>query len=243
MGRVRNIDITTIATLRPEVLRRALASVRERLIFEGNWRLILDVAPVGDLRWSQSEVIAAAREVFPSMVARANSVSHQAKAQKWVWNQANTDFILQWEDDWVLMCPLEIAGVLKIFENRPKLGMIFFDRAEKPVATYPPYQGMFDQVHPGFYLRRRAKNFGGPPAVIRREYLFGVLPFVRACESLDTTCRSPEAQAFLANWEIGVITNPVDEPQGLVKDIGKEWRQARGFKMKKNTPWGVRWLS
>ena len=82
---------------------------------------------------------------------------------------------------------------------------------------------------------------GGPPAVIRREYLRQVLPYIQDTEALDVTCRRPECQAFLADWEFGVLTDARGNI-GLVKDIGKEWRRERGLKMNKNTPRGVQWM-
>lgn len=237
---MNTIDITTISTLRPDVLWVALNSVKNNLHYLGDFRLILDVAPIGDERVKQSDVVRVAKHIFPNILARTNAVSMQAEAQKWVWWRSESPFIIQWEDDWNLLHPIGLRIILKHFEQRPNLAMVFFDRREKPVGNYSGYQGMFSEVEPGFYLRNTFKNFGGPPAVIRRSYLNAALPFLRDDEALDITCRRPECQEFLNRWEFGVLEDPLGR-SGLVEDIGKPWREKRGLRMRKDTPVGVRW--
>jgi hypothetical protein len=235
------IDITTISTLRPDVLWSALISVRDNLRWAPGFRLILDVAPVPACsECCQTDVVGAALRIFPNLISRTNTVSLQAEAQKWVWGRAESEFVVQWEDDWVLLIPVDLARVLMFFEDRPRLAMLFFDRREKPVEYHPGYQGMFEEVEPGFFLRTTAKNFGGPPAVIRRSYLRMALEFMNDNEALDLTCRRPECQAFLEQWEFGVLTDPAGRA-GLVEDIGKRWRAVRGLRMRKDTPLGVQW--
>lgn len=74
-----------------------------------------------------------------------------------------------------------------------------------------------------------------------KEYIKGVIPFIKNNECLDITSRCKESQAFLKNWNIAVYTGENNEGN-LVRDIGKDWRKKHGLKMVKNTPKGVSWI-
>jgi hypothetical protein len=231
------IDITTIATIRPDILRTTLGSLKKYLCYPGGFRLILDIAPVGEKGRDRVDVIWVAKDFFTHQTVRLLDVSHQAEAQKWVWSISSSPQVVQWEDDWQLLRKICVREVCSIFAD-PTVAMVSFDREGKSAKDYSGYKNMFEQVDRNLYRRIKHLNFGGPPAIINREYLKWALPYMRDNECLDVTCERADAQGFLRGWKFYVMTHD-DGP--LVRDIGKAWMKKNGFKKEKRSSEGFRW--
>lgn len=235
------IDVTTIATLRPDILDRTLASIRRYVRSHHIFFLILDIAPVGENGFCQQDVYDVAKTHFGLIRCRMETVSPQAEAQKWVWSKAVTKFVLQWEDDWEALSVVDLdRDVLPKFDANPRLAMVFFDRHGKSVRDYPGYHGMFKQAGNRYFMRVKHKNFGGPPALIRQSFIRAALPLLKDDECLDVTCERQDAQEFLRQWDFGVLT--AEDNNGLVRDIGKAWMKKNGFKKIKRGAKGFHWL-
>lgn len=245
-----DLDITMTASLRKEIVDETLSSLKENLICNGNLILIIDIAPIGDLKQKQNDVLNVCNKYIENgflrdVIARIINPSLQADAQKWVWDQSQSPYILQWEDDWVLLKKINIENILKHF-NTPsdklnKLGIIYLDRAEKPIKTYKNYQGRFKKFDNSLWLRIAGKSLGGPPALIKRKYMRKVCTFILPNECLDITTQKPDVQAFLNKWDHGVYLGE-DGGGELVKDIGKAWLKSKGMKRVKRTNQGVKWI-
>lgn len=235
------IDITMIATMRPEVITQTLGSITQYVKCKSGLRLILDVAPVGvDEGVNQEDIVAIAKEIMgdENVIARTRKVSLQAEAQRWVWSRSESEHVLQWEDDWVATRTVNLDNIIPLFDEFPDTAMVFIDRVGKSVRNYQGYHGMFRNVKRNVYRRIKHKNFGGPPAVICRPFIVGVCNHIKDDESLDITCRTKAGQKFLKDWEFLVYST---SPHGMVSDIGKMWRAQHGLKMSKKTKYGVRW--
>lgn len=233
------IDIAMISTLRPDIITTTLSSIKSRVKYGGDLRLILDVAPVGEKGVTQADIADVARGFFDNVVARTRRVSLQAEAQRWVWSKSTSEHVLQWEDDWEAMANIDLDKLVPLFDRHPECAMVFLDRVGKSVRAYEGYRGMFERVETGVYKRIKHKNFGGPPALVCRPFLLGVCEHIKDNESLDTTCRAKAGQRFLRPWEFLVYA---PNNRGLVRDIGKPWLAARGLRMEKKSSKGVRWV-
>jgi hypothetical protein len=238
-GAEDHIDITMIAALRPSVVNKTLQSLTSNVKTEKSLRLIMDVAHVGEAGVKQKDIVDIAKSHFDDVVSRTRRVSLQAEAQRWVWNSSLSEHVLQWEDDWVLSTEIDVDKVGLLFDRYPNTAIIFMDRIGKSVRDYEGYRGMFERVEGGVYRRVKHKTFGGPPALVCRPFLLGVCEHIKDNESLDTTCRTPEGQRFLKDWE-NLVFAPNE--RGLVYDIGKRWRREQGLVMKKKTNKGVLWV-
>jgi hypothetical protein len=233
------IDITTISTIRPDIIKQTFQSLAKYLCCKGGFRLILDVAPVGEDGIERMDVVKVAKDFFPRQIVRLLDVSNQSEAQKWAWSMALSDYVVQWEDDWQLLHRLCLEQVKDIMINDSKVAMIFFDREGKSVKDYPGYEGMFKQIDDNLYQRVKHLNFGGPPALISREYLKWALPYVQDNECLDVTCARSDSQDFLKCWKFYVLTSD----QGpFVRDLGKPWMKAHGMRRIKRTSVGMKWV-
>ena len=127
------IDITTISTIRPGIIETTFASLKKNLcIGDQEFRLILDIAPIGEKNKTRADVEAVAKHYFDWRVVRVIDESLQAEAQIWVWSVANSDYIVQWEDDWELLRKVCFKDVVLAFVD-PAVAMVFFDREGKSV--------------------------------------------------------------------------------------------------------------
>ena len=237
------IDITmTAIACRPEILEQTLVSLSENLKSSKPLRLIIDIAPGRELGGSQGLLFSIAMLYFEQeLICRMVDPSLQAEAIKWAWLRSNAEFVLHWEDDWVLTRGLDLDKVEECFDFYPNIGQVFFDRYKKSVLDYPGYKGKFTKVNPTFYLRNMPTGLAGPPALLLNDYKSGVLPLIKNNQCLDITSRGNAAKEFLSLWRVGMYMGE-DGKGNLVKDIGKSWRVERGLKMKKKTPRGVTWI-
>lgn len=248
MQPLQTLDIAMTAALRPNVLVRTLASLQKNLRYNGELRLVVDIAPVPLLQAEKELVVCKQREIvdlvsfyFPRNSVRCLMDSLQADALYWTWATATSAFVLQWEDDWELECPLDLHSVMKIFQEpiHPPMGAVCFDRVGKSVKDHPGYEGQFERRGEWLWERIQGKSLGGPPALMSREYVEAVLPILDRRTCLDLLSRCPQAQTVLAQWTICTLVN---DGRGYVRDIGKQWKEAQGIRMKKNTARGVTWI-
>lgn len=238
------IDITmTAIDLRPEILEETLISLVKNLVYNKPLRLIIDNAIGSYTPFKHYNLYEVANTYFDNthLTYRMIEDSKQAEAIRWMWSRSDSDFVLHWEDDWVLIKKLDLNLVKDLFKIFPGTGMIYFDRYQKSVLDYPGYKGVFTKVFNSFYYREEGKSLGGPPALLRKDYKESVLTIMKDTECLDITSRTKKAQELLKKWDIGVYTGESGRGN-LVKDIGKAWRDSKGLKMVKDTPRGVTWI-
>ncbi len=239
------IDIVMTASIRPMIVQKTLLSIK-RYIDYRPLRLIVDVAPVGDPAFTQQDVVDVIKTEFNSIghlcsTTRVLSDSPQAEALKWTWRTSSTDFVLQWEDDWVLRKELWMDDVLRIMKGSDNLGMLYFDRYKKSILDYPGYEGVFSKVYNNWASRVKGKSLGGPPAILQQRYIKKVLPILKDNVCLDTLSPTRIAQAVLHSFVTGVYVG-LDRKGNYVEDIGKAWRKQHNLKMVKKTDRGVTWI-
>jgi hypothetical protein len=63
------IDVVLIATLRPEILEITLNSFYHKLLKNFDVRLIVNVDPIGDKKYTQQDVINVCKKYFSSVVS------------------------------------------------------------------------------------------------------------------------------------------------------------------------------
>jgi hypothetical protein len=119
--------------------------------------------------------------------------------------------------------------------------MMYLDRIDKSVLTYPGYGNeRVKQVTNDLWTRVKGKSLGGPPAILRRQYIDAVKPLLDGKTCLDILSAAPKVQKVLSDWDISIYTGK-DGNGSLVKDIGKQWKKDRGLRMVKRTNRGVSW--
>jgi len=240
--RVMEIDICMTAALRPDIVKRTIESIKNNLRLDVHTiRLIVDIAPIGELRYTQPDLLTMMTDIFPGkVVGRCLHDSIQAEALRWSWLTSTSPFIFQWEDDWVLEKPVNVHHLLIPFLLNDRLGMLYLDRADKSVHTHYT-NGQVKKIGDFMWSRVKGKSLGGPPAILRREYIDGVKPLLDGVTCLDILSSTDKAQKVLSRWDICIYTGPCDNGK-FVRDIGKQWKKDNGLRMVKGTKRGVTWL-
>ena len=239
---MKTLDIAMTAALRPEILRKTLLSLKQYIEFDGDLRLVIDVAPVGDKRHLQEDVVSVAQGIFDNdkVVCRILDESLQADAVKWSWLSTQGDCFLQWEDDWILKKKLIVSELEDFMFAKKRVGMIYLDRGDKSVFTHPGYFDSFVREDLEFFKRIKGKSIGGPPALINKKYAKDIMQIVDGTVCLDILSSAPLAQFVLNRWDTYVYVSNCGG--GFVADIGKAWMAQQKLKRVKRTEKGVLWM-
>lgn len=237
------MDVAMIAALRPKVIRKTLETFKKNIRYSGSFRVVAAIAPppIGDAGVSQKDVKKLIESFYPLKAQTKGTKSH-SDCQSWIWKNCDSDFFLQWEDDWELLKPLDLDLMVETMRRRRDFAYINFDRKEKSLLTHRPYveRHLFNKLEQGLFFRVRGKSLGGPPAIVRASYAAKAAEFIKSNEAPDRTSGTKEVQKFLRGYVIGHYIGQ-DGEGAIVQDIGTVWRQAKG--LRKTTKLGsVRWI-
>ncbi len=116
-----NIDITTSATIRPDLLDRTFTSFRENLLNDNHkYRLIINIDPIGENNRTPDDVLKVARKHFSNVVYRIPESPCFPAAVIWCWKQTESDLIFHLEDDWEMSCSIDLDQLLTTISQFPK---------------------------------------------------------------------------------------------------------------------------
>jgi len=203
------IQVTTTATMRPALVERTFASFVKNL--KGvDWQkstlfINIDPIPEGDRR----KVAKVCNKFFGNVVANYPRKSSYSEAFNWAWDQATDEYILNLEDDWILVQPIHIAELLDVFVQVPTLYQVVL-RAYGYV--YPSCVTSPAILHERFYKLIAGKldpNRNPENQIHCRGDEFGLkdIPFKRKKVNPGTR----------------VLAYPTDGNSRIVRDIGREW--------------------
>jgi len=226
------IDVTTTATLRPEILETTLRAFTGYLFNDDSftYRLILNIDPVGD-QISPQNVIDVARGCFPGeVVANVAKYPNFSVALKWVWSQVEAEFFFNLEDDWLLMRPVSLAAMVETMKNMHRLALLRLCMFPSKTDTcrqwnrHVPWNGTFFEIPDE---KRGSLGYSGHPSLIRKAFISPTLPYIRNGWCPEKTLKSylPAMATYLQWWRFGVWQEQNAKPS--IKDIGRVWRLAR----------------
>jgi len=228
------VDIAMTATLRPEIVKQTLDSLQKNLIYDGGFRLVVNIDPIG--KGNSKEMVDLVHSYFPGTVVQIPTKPNHSEAQRWVWDQATSEYVLQWQDDWELLKSVRLGDLLDLMRDAPSVGQIYFDRSGKSVLDYPGYRDCFVKLPNGLWNRIKGKSLGGPPAILRLRYIHEVLPLING--DLDTLSQTDlVVRQVVDKWAVWVFTG---ENGNLVRDLGRGWSEKNGISSVK-LPSGLVW--
>jgi len=225
------IDITTTATLRPELLERTYKSFFENLFIDKyNYRIIINIDPIGSNKYRAQEVISIAKKFCNEVIYNCPEEANFAKAWKWCWEQIDSDFVFHLEEDWELLKKVNINHMIDILNDNPNLATLRMLKMDVPYSlTF--FRSKYKVEKDFLKAEDRSVSFGGNPQLIKSE-------FVRQARKYMITDRNPEKQFrkgsielwenVTSKWDYGVYAMPKDK--ALVRDIGRIWMSRHGFK-------------
>jgi hypothetical protein len=208
------IDVTMVATRRPELFRETLLSFEKNLFRELRPpRLILNIDPMFGDEDCDARIEEIAHSVVGNVVIRRPPQPSFGAAVIWAWSQAETDWFLHLEDDWQLTAPPD----LRRLQKQMQISRIAQIRLKKSGKDWR--KGVWRPV------------VSTSPSFISREFARTVLPYMRP--DLDPEKQfqgghNPELAAAAAGFRYRVHV-PRFLP-GILVDTGRDWARARGIK-------------
>jgi hypothetical protein len=206
-----NLDFTTTATVRPEIHETTFSTFSKNLkgIDLKECTLYMNIDPLPSTE-GREEVASVAEKYFGKVVYNMPDTPNFTRAYNWVWSNAKSEVIFNLEDDWALKREVDIIELLKEFKKNDNLYQVIlraYPYEYKKIVTSPCL------MHERFY-----KAVGGnfDENVNSEVQLRG--------ENFGLKLPSPEHKIPVDGK---IITHPDNI---IVKDIGRQWRDSRGFK-------------
>jgi len=159
------------AVLRPEVVEETLRSLVVCLRYSGKFRLIINIDPIGEVGYTQEIIEYVAKLYFANKNAVFVNMPKNAmhgRAVRWLLDQAKSEYILYWEDDYVLLDRINLDDHINVLSKRKKLGVIWFDRYDKPVDG----RKGFSNMGYGYYLRTCRGGLMSTPALMKMSSIY-----------------------------------------------------------------------
>jgi hypothetical protein len=215
------MDITMTATVRPNIVAQTLDSFCKNLFKDtSNFRLIINIDPVGERDKTQVDVLNVAKNFFTHVVYNFPLKPSFPKAVMWCWHQVNpdTDFFFHLEDDWIILREARIDHMVKIMKKHPHLAALRLNK----FSSHPTAK---DNERCYFYDAKLSLN----PSLMRVSFVKGVLPLMTEKENPEKQLRKgpTERGQFVAKWNFGVYLG--SGSSALVQDIGRPWLERSPF--------------
>ena len=260
------IDITMVATLRPDILRRTLKSwCRNMFTDRDRYRLILHIDAIGE-DCEPSDVLKVAKHYFSNIKYNISftEFSH-AKAFKWCWDQVESGYVMHVDDDWELVKEVNIDDLIKIHNeignlsylgitrrNIPKISgkMKFRNETCNCISMKVFLLGMCEYVlYKGALLSTGNKfnKFTINPGMFSGKFIKQIRPHLDIKKDPELLFKlrgkNKKIENIIQKWEMGYYTKPGESP--YMKDIGREWMEEMDIikvkKSKKNTSNAMLW--
>jgi hypothetical protein len=207
------IDVVVIATLRPEILEITLNSFYHKLLKNFDVRLIVNIDPIGNKKYTQQDVINVCKTYFSNVVSRTPRTPSFSKAVLWCWQQISSELFLHLEEDWCLKSKVDLNTLVAPFQNKRVVSVRF------NITRNVKFKVVDSQVI--------ASGISLNPSFFRSTFI------KEKIKKYDTN-QDPEKQ-IRKNINSTLFLNPKfilygkRNEKALVIDIGKIWRQQMGL--------------
>ena len=120
------IDITTTATIRPEILEKTFSSFWEHMFsqYDYDYRLIINIDPIGDDSYSQEDVLNVAESYFSDTICNSPDSHNFPKAVRMVWGNTTSDYVFHLEDMWLALAHINLDHLVYILDNYSDIGCV-----------------------------------------------------------------------------------------------------------------------
>lgn len=234
------IDISMTATLRPEIHKEVINSLSKYLKTKQKLRLVINVDRKGDLNYTQEDVLKNFEQVEWITEIKQNLPKKPKffEALTWVWGNSETDYVLQWEDDWVLHRDLYLDDFLEIMERKSVDIFGFFCKPKISNGLKIETETVNGRRYKFVNIKQPLPSF--TPSILTQKYLE---PMVGLMKSSHKAWQRPihfvknEASVRRLLKEVRhfkyISDNyKTDRNRNLLTDIGKRWKKENKIRIK-----------
>src|SRR5690606_13056015 len=112
------IDITLVATRRPELLEFTLRSFHKNLFTEFDIRLVyVNFDPMWGYETDEQRVEDLCRSYWDTVAVRRPEEASFGGAVKWLWSQPEAEWFFHLEDDWALVSRINVNRVKRAMNS------------------------------------------------------------------------------------------------------------------------------
>lgn len=229
-----SIDLSIISARRPRLLSTTLGSFQENVF--SHFRIenvYVNIDPIFGSKADHESVVSIIRKQFPSAIIFEPAIPSFGAAVKRLWSATTADYVFHLEDDWVALRTLGEEILLPFGDTRVR--QVSFHTADQNWDIKKRgyiHERKFNLrpfgIKTPFY--RSIPKFTTSPSILRGD-------FTRSAAALMMENHDPEKQ-FYSSVNMGLekmahpFRNYIFSPEGIpvIKDIGREWREAQGIR-------------
>lgn len=225
-------DIALISGRRPELLERTLDSFDQNLFRHFDiGTCYANIDPFGGTPADGDRCEQLILSLFPDAVITKPATPGFGRAVKTVWSQVRSPVVFHMEDDWIALERIRPEDVLPLFS--PATGSVRllsqhleWNRQDRSLRI--SIKRRFLGIP---YRRVSIDNFGTSPAFFSGEFInrcAGLMDPDLDPEKQMRPTRNPRLFDFMQRYECRLLI--ASNGGELIRDIGREWRDAKGIK-------------
>jgi hypothetical protein len=232
-GKISGIDLLIVSGARPVLLRKTIESFSAGLF--KNFKIenaLVNIDRFGGDDADVENCEGIIRQEFPDATVRKPREPSFTNAVKWLWESTSAPYCLHIEDDWRLLCEVFPDDIFPLFEGAVRQ-VSFLTKEKKWRFKYPfhvkaaPRKILRWRV--GWRLLEDHPVFTTSPSFIERG-------FANTCGLMMKESFDPEKQLYRGlNRELQEYTRSYqnrllwNSDGYMIKDIGREYREAHGI--------------
>lgn len=248
-----------VAVVRPAMIKETVQSLIDNMLNKDHsFRMILNVDPIGEQGKTQEDVVNLIKDFdyFDDVVVRTPPKPHVVKAVRWCLDQAESDLVIFKEDDIKILEHIDLNRMIELLDSYPLLSSLHTDKW----GTALDHQRTFDNGHkiqrcgfmweygykgmiPFYRATQWHRAYSFLPNLTKIKFIKDARKYIKpAYGASPTNIMKGKAgniegtlHSFLASWEYGYFTRP--EMPKQIEDLGKEWKQERGWKKPPKGVW------
>lgn len=245
---MKTFDITTTATLRPDLLKRTFNSHIEHLFGDHikKANLIINIDKIGCKKRKERKKVQKIMEYISSLPFKRVSMNvsdqpHFPSAICWCLSKIGEPLTFHLEEDWELTQKIDFEAMVREFENNETLAHLrlsAFNSTEKhQLKTWNKFCKWNGSWYEVPHNLKGTIGFCGHPSLNRTSFL-------RFFYGIMDKSKNPEKQIKgnypeILRSRFGVFQKQL--APASIKDIGRQWMITHGFKKEGSKAWFTNW--
>jgi len=179
---MKDIDFVRTSASRPELLKISTESIKKNLKYSGKIRFILHEDCLNPAASKGVELYASESGVYEIVQVNNPPIGHK-KSFQWLFDQASTQYVIHWEDDYELIKEIDLNALINLMDNHPNdINQIVFSKRDimpdKP--GFKKIEKAFDNI-----VLTTCHHWMMVPAIWRMSYIRPILNEIRGCDDSD----------------------------------------------------------
>ena len=212
------MEFTAAECLRPEIIRRSLASFVTHLL-DVEWdrsTLYVNVDPAGDMSCCADDAVKFCRSVFGCVVMNAPSDANFAKAMKWAWSCPVDPVFFHLQLDWLLTKDVSIEA----------MKCLLYDDTDEAYSAVNlcAYMGV-----------AKSNRLCLSPGLVQTSVALDLSNRWNTVDGPEAQLRSPSFRDGGRSLGDGILSKHYPQ-EPVLRDIGRQWMDERGLQKKETGP-------